>query len=72
MVLPPKIVPIPETVEQIIVKLRETELHCRAGKTTSEAVRPHSSLGGRTPAPQVIIPCVASAEKVTDRRKVLV
>jgi len=27
------------TVEQIIVKLREVELHCKAGKTVSEAVR---------------------------------
>ncbi|MCL2679420.1 MAG: transposase [Dehalococcoidia bacterium] len=29
------------TVEQIIVKLREAELHCRAGKTISEAVKSH-------------------------------
>jgi len=35
-------------------------------------IRPHSSLGGRPPAPQVIIPCVASAEEVTDRLNVLV
>jgi len=27
------------TVEQIIVKLREVELHCNQGKTISEAVR---------------------------------
>ena len=27
------------TVEQIIVKLREVELHCNQGKSTSEACR---------------------------------
>jgi len=27
------------TVEQIIVKLREVELHCKRGKTVAEAVR---------------------------------
>ena len=27
------------TVEQIIIKLREIELHCRQGKTISEAIR---------------------------------
>ena len=27
------------TVEQIIVKLREAELHCKSGKTVAEAVR---------------------------------
>jgi|GEM_PF-2057090 len=29
------------TVEQIIVKLREAELHCRAGKTIREAGQAH-------------------------------
>ena len=77
-----------EIIEQILVKvngeiftsLREAEVLIESWRRHYNAVRPHSSLGYRPPAPEAILPparglpyaALRSADRLADRGRILI
>jgi len=52
---------------ELFSSLREAEVLVRKWQIDYNTVRPHSSLGGKPPAPQMLIPCTAG-QRITDAR----